>query len=80
MSEKWIQASEVADFVYCNRSWWLKRSRGVGPGQTKQIVRGNAHHKKHGRMLHQSLWARRTAYALLFVAVAYVTFHILVNL
>lgn len=80
MSEKWIQASEVADYIYCNRSWWLKRSQGLHPGQTRQIVHGKSHHERHGRILQQSIWARRAAYALLFIVVAFLTFQILVNL
>lgn len=77
MIDQWIQASEISDYLYCNRSWWLKRRKGVQTVQTREIQRGVGHHQKHGRLLQQSLWAKRVAYMLLFVVVAYITFQIL---
>jgi hypothetical protein len=79
MSEKWIRASEISDYLYCRRSWWLKRSKRLQTVQTREILQGNQHHGKHGRLLMQSIWAKRAAYVLLFVIVAYVTFQILLS-
>lgn len=79
MSDHWIRASEVSDYVYCRRSWWLKRAKGVASANVRQIEQGNRFHQQHGRSVAQAIWARRLAYALLFCVVAFVTFQILLN-
>jgi hypothetical protein len=38
---------------------------------------GTQHHQRHGRLVERSLWARRLAYAALFLAVAVLAFRLL---
>jgi hypothetical protein len=40
-----IDASEVGEFVYCAKSWYLKRSGEVP--QSSQLESGVVFHKKH---------------------------------
>lgn len=48
MSEKYITASEMGDFVYCKRSWWLKRKGLLAEnGAMKQ---GTAQHDALAKM------------------------------
>ncbi|WP_420644179.1 hypothetical protein [Candidatus Leptofilum sp.] len=74
MSDYWIRASEIGDYLYCRRSWWLKRSRGVASQNVREIAHGEQHHRQHGQQVQQSIWLRRAAYALIFVVVALVTY------
>ncbi|WP_420631277.1 hypothetical protein [Candidatus Leptofilum sp.] len=74
MSDYWIRASEIGNYLYCRRSWWLKRSRGVATQNVREIAQGERHHRQHGQRVQQSLWLRRAAYALIFVVVALVTY------
>jgi hypothetical protein len=74
MSEQWIRASEIGDYLYCRRSWWLKRSQGVAAQNVRELARGSQHHQQHGRLVQQSVWLRRAAYALIFVVVALVAY------
>jgi CRISPR/Cas system-associated exonuclease Cas4 (RecB family) len=79
MSDQWIRASELSDYLYCRRSWWLKRVRGHASKNVRELQSGTRYHEKHGRFLQRSIWAKRLAYALLFCMVAFITFQILMN-
>ncbi|MCA9954567.1 MAG: hypothetical protein H6657_28030 [Ardenticatenaceae bacterium] len=74
MSDNWIRASEIGDYLYCRRSWWLKRSRGIAPENVRELARGTQYHRQHGNLVQQSIWLRRAAYVLIFVVVAVVTY------
>lgn len=80
MSYKWIRASEISDYLYCRRSWWLKRVHGYTSQNVRALAAGTRHHQQHGRMVQQSLWTRYLAYILLFIIVAVVTFQFLMGL
>jgi len=80
MSDKWVRASDISDYVYCGRSWWLQRVRGFASQNRRQLEAGSNYHRQHGRLLQRSVWARGLAYALLFLIVAVITFEILVSL
>lgn len=80
MGYQYIQASEIGNYVYCRRAWWLRRAKGYAPQNVRELTAGQQYHQAHGRSLQQSFWARRLAYLLLFIAVAFVTFQILMGL
>jgi hypothetical protein len=74
MSDLWIRASEIGDYLYCRRSWWLKRSRGIASQNVRELAQGTQHHRQHGQRVQQSIWLRRAAYLLIFMVVALVTY------
>lgn len=74
MSDNWIRASEIGDYLYCRRSWWLKRSRGIASQNVRELAKGSRHHQAHGRMVQQSVWLRRAAFVLIFLVVAVLTY------
>jgi hypothetical protein len=76
MSYPWIRASEIGEYVYCRRSWWLRRVRAVASVHTARMEQGTQHHQRHGRLVEGSVWARRLAYAALFLAVAVLAFQL----
>lgn len=77
MSYPWIRASEINDYVYCRRAWWLRRVRAVASTNVTQMRAGTDYHQRHGRLVEQSVWVRRLAYVALFCAVAVLVFQIL---
>lgn len=79
MSDYWVKASEISSYVYCRRSWWLKRKQGVTSKNVRELRDGNSHHNQHGKLVWQSLWTKRLAYVLLFVFVAFMTFQMLLG-
>lgn len=61
-----IRASEVGDYVYCARSWWLRRVAGEEPAGQERRELGTALHAAHSRGLAVSgllLWGGLIALA-----------------
>ncbi|VAW38074.1 hypothetical protein MNBD_CHLOROFLEXI01-1888 [hydrothermal vent metagenome] len=77
MSEDWIRASGIGDYLYCRRSWWLKQRRGIASQNVRELEQGTRHHQQHGQWVMQSIWLRRAAYLLIFVAVALLTYQVM---
>ena len=44
-----IRASEVGEYVYCARAWWLRRVAGLEPAGSERRELGTAMHRRHGR-------------------------------
>ena len=44
-----IRASEVGEFVYCARAWWLRRAAGLEPAGRERREHGSLLHQRHGR-------------------------------
>lgn len=79
MSYQWIRASEITDYLYCHRAWWLKRAHGVQPHNVRQLEAGTRYHEENGRFIQRIIWKRRLAYSLLFCVVTFVVFQALNN-
>lgn len=79
MSYRWIRASEIGEYVYCRRAWWLRRAQGVETQNVRELRDGSKYHQQHGRLWQRAIWARRLAYAVLFSVVAFVIFQALTN-
>lgn len=77
MSERWIKASEIGEYVYCRRSWWLRRMHAVPSMNAARMQAGTQYHERHGRLLETSAWLRRLAYAAIFFAMALLVYQIL---
>jgi len=44
-----IRASEMGEYVYCARAWWLRRVEGREPAGRERRESGVALHNRHGR-------------------------------
>ena len=44
-----IRASEIGEYVYCARAWWLRRVGGLEPAGRERREYGTALHHRHGR-------------------------------
>jgi CRISPR/Cas system-associated exonuclease Cas4 (RecB family) len=44
-----IRASEVGEYMYCARAWWLRRVAGLEPAGRERRELGSALHRRHGR-------------------------------
>ena len=60
-----IRASEIGEYVYCARAWWLRRVAGLEPAGRERREYGTLLHRRHGRVVAGSR-------ALLFAAVVLV--------
>ena len=70
-----IRASEVGEYIYCARAWWLRRTADLEPSGSAVPARlavGIARHARHGMLV---VLSRLSFYAgLLFLAVALLLF------
>lgn len=69
MSDKVISASEIGEYIYCNRAWWLRRVHGHRSQNVRELQLGTAHHEQHGRAVRRANLSQKLALALLFAAV-----------
>ena len=67
--ERVIRASEIAQFVYCARAWWLGSVEGRPSAHRREMRAGTAAHRRHGVGVRLTLWAARLGYALVLLGV-----------
>lgn len=75
MSDEWqrarlIRASEIGDYVYCNRQWWLKRVHGVRSAHVEQMQLGTRYHKNHANLVQRARRSEQLFYLFVVLAVA----------
>jgi CRISPR/Cas system-associated exonuclease Cas4 (RecB family) len=63
-----IRASEVGEYVYCARAWWLRRVAGMQPAEQARRDKGMTLHWRHGQAVRYSRMLLVLAGALLLVA------------
>ncbi len=80
MSYQWIRASEISQYIYCRRAWWLKQRQGWQSDNVRKLRTGARYHNRHGRRVRQVSLLRGLAYTMLFCVVAYVVFQLLLGL
>jgi hypothetical protein len=67
-SDDIIRASEIGQYAYCSRAWWLGRVRGYRSTNVRAMRQGTAGHERHGRAVEGYHLLRRVAVALLLLA------------
>lgn len=67
---KTIRASEVGEYLYCARAWWLRRALGWEPAGHERRERGTIYHERHGRAVAFSSMLLVVGLLLVVVAVA----------
>lgn len=80
MSEKIIRASEIAEYLFCRRAWWLSQVAGYAIEESEAMAEGSAYHRRHGGLLWRARLARGLAYLLVFLAVAVFTYLVVAGL
>ncbi|MBA3945555.1 MAG: hypothetical protein H0X37_13430 [Herpetosiphonaceae bacterium] len=50
-----IKASEIGEYVYCHRAWWLREVVGEIPAGRSRRARGTRAHARH----HAVVWRSR---------------------
>jgi hypothetical protein len=63
-----IAASELGQYAYCARSWWLGRVKGYASAHWQEMAEGQAAHQAHGRVVVRYHLLRRLAIVLLVSA------------
>jgi hypothetical protein len=62
-----IRASEIGEYVFCHRAWWLHQVQGQASANVRELAEGAARHAEHGRRVGIATALRALA-VLLFLA------------
>jgi len=63
-----IHASELGEFSYCHRAWWLRRVKGLPSTNVAALASGRALHAEHGRAARRVAGLERLALVSLVAA------------
>ena len=63
-----IRASEIGQYTYCARAWWLGSVEELPSSRQREMAAGEAAHRYHGRTVRALPWLSRLAYAVLLLA------------
>lgn len=67
--QKYRKASEIGEFVYCHRAWWLHHVQGFDPANRAVLEAGRANHARHGATVQRAAWVRWVAIVVGIVAI-----------
>ena len=62
-----IRASEIGEYLYCRRAWWLRHVQGLESANEAVMAEGTEAHAGHGRLVGAAAALRALA-LLVFVA------------
>lgn len=65
---KVIRASEIGEYVFCRRAWWLRAVQGYESANVREMESGTTAHIQHGRTVSAALALRALALVLLLAA------------
>lgn len=65
-----IRASELAQYAFCARAWWLARVKGIPSANAAAMRQGTARHRDHGRAVEGYHRLQRLAWFLLLLGLA----------
>ncbi len=46
-----IRASDIEEYVFCPRAWWLRRVKGIEPGALEKLDEGHEFHRYHQKQV-----------------------------
>lgn len=64
-----LRASEIGEYVFCHRAWWLHRVQGLESANRAKMLSGVALHSAHGQGLERADRLQKMGLVLLAVAV-----------
>jgi ABC-type uncharacterized transport system permease subunit len=65
---RFIRASELSSYIFCQRSWWYQR-RGLPSANQQELAGGDQFHRIHGRQVVTAGLLKIAAWALLLAAI-----------
>lgn len=66
---RFIRASEIGSFIFCQRSWWYQR-KGYSSVNKAELAGGDQFHRIHGRQVVTAGLLRLAGWILLLAAIA----------
>jgi hypothetical protein len=69
MSDRVIRASEIGQYDFCAKAWWLGSIEGVQPSNVRELQAGVTAHAKHGRQVRHATQMQLMAIGLVVLGV-----------
>lgn len=69
MSDRIIRASEIGQYDFCAKAWWLGSIEGVPPSNLRELQAGAVAHEQHGRQVRRASQLQRAAFVLVGLGV-----------
>ncbi len=69
MSDRIIRASEIGQYDFCAKAWWLGSIDGVQPSNIRELQAGTAAHEQHGRQVQRASQMQIAAFVLVGLGV-----------
>jgi hypothetical protein len=69
MSDRIIRASEIGQYDFCAKAWWLGSIDGVQPSNIREMRAGTAAHEQHGQRVQRASQMQMIAIGLVMVGV-----------
>jgi hypothetical protein len=54
-----IRASELGQYAFCDKAWWLGSVEGVPSANLREMDAGKSAHERHGQAVQLSIWLSR---------------------
>ncbi len=46
-----IRASDVEEYIFCPRAWWLRKVKGIEPESLERLEEGHQFHRAHQKQV-----------------------------
>ncbi len=69
MSDRIIRASELGQYDYCAKAWWLGSIEGVQPSNVRELRAGTRAHEEHGQQVQRATQLQMVAIGLVVLGV-----------
>lgn len=66
--DRYIRASEIGQYAFCPRAWWLGIVEGLPSAHQEEMEAGERAHRTHGRWARAAVLLTRLALAFLVLA------------
>ena len=64
-----VRASEIGEYVFCHRAWWLRAVQGYQSDNVREMEAGTHSHAQHGRAVSAAATLRVVAVIIFLLAV-----------
>lgn len=79
MPDRIIRASEIGQYDFCAKAWWLNAVQGLPPENVRELQLGTQMHERHGRGVNRAGLLQQLAVVLLIAGVVLLAVFILGN-
>jgi hypothetical protein len=64
-SDRILRASELGQYSFCAKAWWLGSVEGAPSANVREMDAGQAAHERHGQAVQLSSWLGRAGWVCL---------------